>query len=448
MWTRQKAGGLQEDVARSGAADRLDQVVFFTSRALSQAGQALFLVVLVITSGSGSSVAFGLSSVMAATMAGPLLFGLLAGSLADRLGPARAYLLGTLGRLAVITAGFLVLGRFELAWAVALAYSSVSQLYSPAEMAMVPLVERRSPARTHALLVVLQYVAQGLAVLLLAPVLLLTAGAAALLALAVTIYLAVLVLALVLNVRVRPREPEYRAPSRQAFSFRRTASFLTGDHRATYAFGSLAFVDVVAKCVIVALPAYLLAIAGPGRAGFIAVAIPAAVGAVLGMLWAGTQFRLPEAQRVMRATLLGAIVSLFALAGLESGLGLAGIVLQAANVTTSGVGFDADLALVLPVALLFGASISIAPIAARAVLSATAPHGQQARVFASQSTLSEILGIVPLLLAGLGTEVAGPQPTLGLVAVAGLGLLLVLEGNSTALAPHQAAPAPAESAAS
>ncbi len=417
-------------MARTGADARLDEFAYFGARALSQAGQAFFLVAILITSGSGSSLAFGLSSVMAATMAGPLVFGLLAGSLADRLGPGRAYALGAAGRLAAVSAGLLILGRPELAWVVALAYSSVSQLFSPAEMAMIPLVGRTQPARAHALLVVLQYAAQGVAVLVLAPLLLLTAGTVALLVVAVAIYVPVVALAVLLGLRVRAREPEFRAPGRQAFSFRQATAFLTHDHRAAYAFGSLAFVDLVVKCVVVALPAYLVATAGPGRTGLIVALAPAALGALLGLLWAGTQLRLSEAERVMRTTLLGVIVSLFALAGLESGLGLAGIALDAADLTTRGAGFDIDLVLALPVALLFGASLSVAPIAARAVLSATAPHGSQARVFASQSTLAEMLGVLPLLLAGLGTEVAGPRPTLGLVAVAGTALFLALEAAS------------------
>lgn len=417
-------------MARRGAQARFDQFAFYGARCLSQAGQALFLVAILVASSSGSSFALGLSSVMAATMAGPLIFGLLAGSLADRLGPGRAYSLGAAGRLAAIVAGFLVLGRPEFAWAVALAYSSASQLFSPSEMAMVPLVERRSPARAHALLVVLQYAGQGVAALVVAPLLLLVGGTAAMLAAAVAVYVCVLALTVLLAHRVRSREAEYRAPARQAFSIRRTASFLTRDHRATYAFGSLAFVDVVLKCVVVALPAYLLVVVGPGRAGLVAVAVPAVAGGALGLLWAGSQFHLYDAQRVMRLTLIGVIVSLFALAGLEGGLSLAGTALDAADVPGGGGGLDTGLALVLPVALLFGASLSVAPIAARAVLSASAPHGHQARVFASQATLAEVLGIAPLLLAGLGTEFAGPQPTLALVALAGVAVFMVLEGAS------------------
>ncbi len=406
---------------------RSDRLAFYGARYLAHAGQSLYLMALLIAAGSGASIALGLSSVMAATMAAPIVFGLLAGGLADRLGPGRGYRLGAMARLAVITGGLFVVGHSGWVWMVAFSYSAVSQLYSPSELALVPIIQRDAPARAHTLLVTFQYAGQATGALVLMPILFFAGGVTAVLAGGAAVYVLVVALTFVVASRTRDQEEEYRAPARRAFSFRETTSFFAREPRATYAVGLLSFMDMATKCAAIALPIYLVRDLDLSRPGVAAIAIPGVIGVLLGLLWVGRSFSLADAPRVMRLTLLGTVVSVLALAALDHGLGLANLAWRASIIPHAEVGIDSSVFVAVPVALLLGICVAVAPIGARAVLSATAPHGQQARVFASQAMLTEILIILPLLMAGFGTELAGPRVTFGFVAAVGVVVMFVLE---------------------
>lgn len=422
---------------------RSDRFAYYGARFFAQAGQSLYLTALLIAAGSGTSVALGLSSIMVATMVAPMLFGLLAGGLGDRLGPGRGYTVGAMARLMVITAGLLVVGHSGWVWTVAFAYSTVSQLFSPSELALVPIIQRDAPARAHTLLVTFQYAGQALGALVLMPLLFVAGGVTAVLAGAAVVYVLVVVLTFVVAARTRGQEAEYRAPARQAFSFRETMSFFSHEPRATYAVGLLSFMDMATKCAVIALPAYLMTELDLSRPGVVAIAVPGVLGALLGLFWVGRSFSLADAPRVMRLTLLGTVVSVLALAALDHGLGLANLAWRASIVPHVEIGMNSGIVVAIPVALLLGICVAVAPVGARAVLSATAPHGQQARVFASQAMFTEFLIILPLLLAGFGTELAGPRVTFGFVAGVGVVLMLVLEALTAPLRALAPTPVPA-----
>jgi hypothetical protein len=97
-------------------------------------------------------------------------------------------------------------------------------------------------------------------------------------------------------------------------------------------------------------------------------------------------------------------------------------------------------AVALLLAPVLGFCIGIAPIAARSVLTDSAPAGQQARVFASQGTVSQALVVAPLFLAGFGTEQAGAQATLAAIGALGLALFLALEIGRRRPRPRLIAP--------
>jgi len=425
---------------------RADRFAYYGARFFAQAGQSLYLTALLIAAGSGASVALGLSSIMVATMVAPMLFGLAAGGLGDRLGPGRGYTLGAMARLTVIAAGLPVVGHSGWVWMVAFAYSTVSQLFSPSELALVPIIQKDAPARAHTLLVTLQYAGQATGALLVMPVLFVAGGVTAVLAGAAVVYVVVVGLTFVVSARTRGQEAEYRAPARQAFSFRETMTFFSREPRATYAVGLLSFMDMATKCAVIALPAYLVSELDLSRPGVAAIAVPGVVGALLGLFWVGRSFSLTDAPRLMRLTLAGTVVSVLALAALDQGLGLANLAWRASVIPHVEIGINSSILVAIPVALLLGICVAVAPVGARAVLSATAPHGQQARVFASQAMFTEFLIILPLLLAGVGTEFAGPRVTFGFVAAAGVVLFLVLEALTTPVpAPAPTlAPAPVD----
>ncbi len=122
---------------------------FYAMRFVSQAGQGIFLAGLFLLAGTGSRAAAGTSSLLVAMMAASLLGGLPAGSFADRIGPAISIRIGAAGRaLAIAVALLVATGTIPgpavlLVAAIAFVYSATSQLYSPAEMALVAVVVLR-----------------------------------------------------------------------------------------------------------------------------------------------------------------------------------------------------------------------------------------------------------------------------------------------------------------
>ncbi len=422
----------------------MTSTLYYSTRFLAQGGQSLYLAAMLIAAGTSSSAALGVTSVMGATMVGAIVCGLPAGALSDRLGPGRAYSLGAIGRLAAIASAVALVGKPEVAWIAAFAYSSFSQLYSPSELSLARVINRESLARTHTLLVGLQYAAQATGLLALAPLMFAVGGARAALLAAAGVYVVVTLLTIVLGLRVRGTEATAEAPSREAFSLRQTLSFLSGEPQAAYAVGLLSFMDMATKVIVIAVPVYLLHDLGLTRTAMVAVLLPGVAGAALGLAWVWRSFALEEAPRVMRMALFGTVASVLALAALDRGFGLAEQVATATILPNPNLAPNSSVLVVLPVALLLGISFVIAPICARAVLSATAPRGQQARVFATQSTLTEMLVILPFLLAGAGTEFAGPRATFGFVALVGIAAIMLLEAVASRPAVSEPVPALAE----
>ena len=60
-------------------------------------------------------------------------------------------------RLLAIGCAVAVLGHGEYAWAAAFVYSAASQVFSPAELALVSTIRRERPAGAHASLFALQF---------------------------------------------------------------------------------------------------------------------------------------------------------------------------------------------------------------------------------------------------------------------------------------------------
>jgi MFS family permease len=392
---------------------------------------------MLVIAGTGPSSALGMSSILAATVLGALIFGLPGGALADRLGPSRGYALGSLLRLVPLFLAAFVAGQPLAAAVIAFAYSAGSQVYSPSEMAMVSMVERRGLARAHAVLVVLQYAGQGVGLLLLSPLLLWLGGTEMMLMGGAAVYVLVLFTTGTLALRVQGVELLHRVPSRRAFAFRATLGFLAGEPRARYAVALLAFADMATKCMLIAAPIYLAHELGLHRAEMLFVVVPALLGAVIGLAWASRKFTSANAPVAMRLTLAAAIFTLFGMAALGGGSGLGSVLSASAPFDFLTPLVRPQIVLAVPLALALGLCFSVAPIGARAVLSEVSPRGQHGRVFAAQATFTELMVLLPLVIAGVGTEMVGPRSTFAFVAVVGLAVLIALE--TTVLPPRRQA---------
>lgn len=421
-------------------AASVDRTLYFASKFTAQVGQNLLLATLFVVAGTSSDAAIGLSSVFVAILVPAILLGPLGGGLVDRIGPARGLLLGSVLRLLPILVAVVILDGPAWAWAIAFAYSSASQVFTPAEMALVRTLQGDNPGRAHSWLVALQYAGQGTGMLLLAPMLYVIGGPTAMLIGSATGFVLVIAMSALLNLRLH-RLPVPRALSASdAFSLNGTIRFFAHDAVATYAVAVLAFKTIVSRTVMVALPFYLARDIGMNESMLIYLVLPGIVGVGAALLWAGRSLQPRGAHNIMRASLLGMMVAVFALAALDYGITAAAQYSQVPPVAHLEASMNTTFVVAIPVAFLLGVVLTTSLVAARAALTESAPLGQQARVFALQETISESLVVAPLLLAGVGTQFAGARPTMAVVGLLAAFALVGLELLTTRARARSSAP--------
>lgn len=402
------------------------RAAFYTSRLLGQAGQTLLLVALFMISGARHS-AMELSAAFVAMMAAAVLFGLPAGAVADWMGARRAFVTGAALRAIAIVSAFLVIDRPEWVWAVVFLYSAVSQLFSPAELALVGVVHRSRPGITHTALVLLQYAGQAAGLLALAPLLHLVGGLSMMLAGAAVLQSTATVSALYCVARAGTGEATpIRASRRAAFDLGTTFRFLASDVRAAYAVVLLAFCQLAVKALAITLPPYVADDLQLSIRELAVIAAVAGVGGMAGFFWTSRTLTLGVAPRALKVTLLLMVLSLLTLA-----------LLNGRFIASPGSGFEAleplnllrasSFAVPFSIAAALAISLTVAPIGARTILTETAPPEHQARVFATQAIVTDIVVMLPLLLSGLGTQFAGARVTLLVLAAVGLAMFLLLE---------------------
>jgi MFS family permease len=398
-------------------------------RLASQAGQGAFFAGLFLLAGKQDG-AMGISGLFAGMMAAAIMFGLIGGAVGDRLGASRAVIVGAAGRGTAVGLGLILatvpgLGdHFGLAALVAFLYSAASQLFCPAELALAATISPRQPGRAHAALVALQYGGQGLGLVVVAPLAYAVAGIPAMLASGLALFALVTFLATLLTARLHRQVRVTRA--RHAFRFRSAVRYYRREPHAVYAGALLAFGELSMKAMAVALPVYFARDLRLEATQTGLLVVPGAIAAILGLLWAFRSLHVHVAPQVMRLTLLGTAVGVLALSGL--GQALAGIAEM--GHTPVGVlddGSTMSLVVAIPVSILLGICLGVAPVGGRTILSATAPREQQSRVFAMQSTVTDILAIAPTLLAGVGVELAGARVTFAVIGVLGLAAFFLLE---------------------
>lgn len=403
----------------------LERWSYYAARFLAQVSQNLLLAALFVVAGTSDHAGIGLGNLFVAMLVPAIALGMLGGAVADRMGPAPAYALGSFLRFSSVVFGVFVLDGVASAWVVAFVYSAGSQVFSPAEMAMVKVLARERPGRAHSLIVGLQTAGQATGILVLAPALYLLGGAQAIIVGSAVGYAILTVLTFFLACRCARLTAVVR--SSRAFAFRETFAFYRAEPRARDAVATLALKVVTARAIMVAIPFYLRDDMRVSQEWVGYLLASGCIGAVVGLIWASRTMTLARAPGTMRLAALGFGVGALALAALDYTLTLA---LGYSQIPTIGV-LEAHLnttALVaMPVAFLLGACLSGAMVSARVALTETAPAAQQARVFATQLWLTETLIVLPLALAGLGTEFAGARPTLAAVAALAVGTLIVMD---------------------
>lgn len=412
-----------------GPGTRLTPLLY-AARLLSQAGQALFFAGLFWAVGTQESAALGASGLMAAMMAASMLCGLPGGAIADRMGPGRAAVAGAAGRGGAVALALTLAwaggGRVEFAVLAAFLYSAVSQLYSPAELALVRLVSPKRPSGTHAALIVLQYGGQGAGLAVGAALLMLGQGPLALLIAGAAAFAGVAALGLVISLHL-PDQASHETVL-HSFAFGDAFRFFARQPGAGTAGVFLAFSEMTGKALAVAVPFYLADTLGLDHLQMAVLAVPAGLGVLAGLYWAGRSCHPRLAPRILRFALLGSTVALVAMAVLGSGLAEVSSWISQTWIMQPRDATTISIAVAVPAAVLLGLCLAAGPVAARALLTSTAPTHQQSRVFAMQGVFADGITFIPLLLLGAGTDVVGAQPSFLALGIAGAAALLLLEG--------------------
>ena len=397
-------------------------LLFWAIRLVSQTGQGIFIAALFLIAGLHTGEAVNSGAIIVAMSAAAIVFALPSGSFVDRIGPAPAFLIGAVLRFGAILSALLVIDVGHYAWVIAFAYSSVSQVFSPAELSLVRAVSPARPAVTHAALVVLQHSGQIAGAFVLGPILYMVGGERMMILGASTAYLLVIPAIAILRSRLREGEAEFRVPTRDAFAFMKTFRFLAREPRAAHAIGLLAFTEMAMKAGALSVPLYLHKDLHLTSLQMGSLAFPALIGVALGLVWSGRMLRDHHVPRAMQVALGIAVGSLLILACLGSWFGA---LLQFSGIPLGRS--DISFITALPLALFVGVSLSVAIIGGRMMISATAQKGLQARVFATQALCTDLLVILPVLLAGLGTELVGARVTILGISAAGLTTFILLE---------------------
>ncbi|MEO8540831.1 MAG: hypothetical protein ABI577_13910 [bacterium] len=422
------------------------RTAFYGARLLNQLGQGLFFLGLFWLVARSNTAVFGATGVLAAMMAGSIMFGLLGGMVADRIGLGRATVFGAMARGGVIVSTLLVAGigsgplRLTALGTVAFVYSAASQVYCPAEVALVRRLEAQRTATGHALLTLLQYAGQGGALAISAALAWRFQSPWALVVGASLAYVGVVVLMQTVATGTRGLAPA--TSMRHHFFLSETIAFYRTQPGAAFAGVLLAFGDLVAKASAVALPYYFAKDLGLGREASLALVLPGVLGVGVGLYWAGRWLAAERAHNVLRLTLLGTVLAMLALGGLPGGLAAVSSWLRPDVAITVNPGVILAVSITAPVSFLLGLCFAVGPVSARSLLSATAPRDHQSRIFAMQSTVTDSLAIVPLVLSGVGAQLAGGRVTFLFLGVLGAVVLILVEVSGMhgvpAKSPHAA----------
>jgi len=385
----------------------------------SSAQHAMYYgLLIVVVNRTGSSIH---SSILIFTFLLPgVLVGLHTGMAADRW-PRQAvmFLSQSLRALACLAFFFWGDSLWRL-YAVTLGFSTIAQFNSPAESASVPaVVPVGRLTAANALLNLTSLVAQGVGMLVLAPVFMKTVGERPLFIVTSVLFAVAAVAVLSLgHLAPRPAGQQADQPASLTEQFRQAWRFLMAD---TVAYNALVQLTLVATAVLVLavlIPHYVNDVLGTRVDNVAFVFAPAGLGLLLGLRlvpWLDAHFG------SARVVSIGFVCFVACLAAM-------GFVEEWANLFESQGSYLADIwewsrlslnaTVAMGLAVPLGFAFSLVSVAARAVLNERAPPEMQGRIFAAQMMLASVASIVPLFIVGGLAELVSARIVIILVALA------------------------------
>ncbi len=189
----------------------------------------------------------------------------------------------------------------------------------------------------------------------------------------------------------------------------------------------LAVQTMIIQGIVVALPLYLRNDISLGEEWGIFLVAPGVVGVLAGLAWSAAAVTAEVSQKVMRLALVSMVIGVFALASLDYGLEAVLTLSQVGPLVDLEASLNTTFMVAFPVAFLVGLAVTLALVSARVALTAAAPLAHQSRVFAVQATLTDSFVVLPLLLMGIGVEVAGARPVLAAMGLIGAATFVFIQ---------------------
>jgi MFS family permease len=391
------------------------------SRLLSQTAQGAIMYALLIILVDRTDMSFFTSIFVVCAIVPSLAFGLPAGIVVDTL-PRRPMLI-TLNVLRFIFTLSLVSREPSLVgiFAAALGLWTIHQFYAPTESAaMAGLVPRERLVSAQAISNLALSAAQGLGLVILAPLLLKTAGPSSLFALCAALFIfAGLLTAFLppLNEHVVPRDRVRRTNSvREAllngWRIART------DHVMYEVLTDDILVGIGASALVVIMPLYLKGVLNTGAENTVFVFAPAALGLIAGLRLS------PPIGRLLGERLV-ATSGLMLFAGCVAALGFIEQIRSFFNdlllIPTDNLARTLHLPPLVLLVMCFsvpaGFASSLVSVAARSVLLARTPPSFRGQVIATQSLLQNLGALAPTLLSGVAADIFGVEQVAVAIAI-------------------------------
>jgi MFS family permease len=399
------------------------------SRAVGQIAQNALLYSLLILVVNKTESSIQTTLLVVAFILPSIVLGIPAGALAEVL-PRRALLtLGYVLRAAAV--GAILLYRHDL-WRVyllVLGFSTVGQFTGPAESAALPrMVRSEQVATANSFFVLSVMVGQVTGGVVLAPLLLKSLGVEVVLGVAAALFLAAaVVVSRVAGLQGRQNGSQEGGRLSLGRALAEGWRVLRSSRHAFMAMVYLTIAGTLAKSLAVLAPHYTRDVLRIEAENTVFVVAPAAIGAIAALVLAPLLTRLLGASRT---TVFGFFLLVLGLISLGLVVYVRDFMLDHVDLGISfveeRVGVSSVITVAMIIAIPVGFAATVVGVAGKAVLNQEAAEGTQARVFATQSALSDALSLVPLFIVGVVADLVGVRSVLLAAALAGLAVAMYL----------------------
>lgn len=399
------------------------------ARTLGQMGQnaLLYALLIQVVEKTGSSIQ---STLLITVYTLPSIVLGIPGGVVAEVVPRRLLLTAGYALKAVATLGMIYYrSDIEMVYLMLMGFATVGQFMGPAESAALPrLVKPEQLASANSFLILTVMLGQVAGAVVMAPLLLKIFGVVAVEVVAVGLLAyAAVVISAVPDAHLAASPKSNLPPIGLDHAIIEGWRILRSGKNAFMALVYLTIASTLGKAIAVLAPQYTHDVLSIATENAVYVMAPAAIGAVIALPVTPLLARFFGASRVAAFSFflfvagimsLGFVVYVrdFMLANVDFGF----------SFVEDRLGVSSVITIAMLLAIPVGLGMTMVTIAAKSVLNAHAPPGAQARVFATQSAISDLAALLPLFIIGGIAELIGVRAVLLVAAVASLGGTLYL----------------------